>query len=83
MFYTFDQQFLNIASFTLVVFLVLSIFYKFMTVMINSKTRKNQMKYIEAVFLCFFLPYAGWRVINGDEYIETEHFEMKVINVYC
>ena len=40
------------------------------------------MKYIGAVFLWFFLPYNGWRVIknNGDEGIEQELWSMKVIN---
>ena len=43
------------------------------------------MKYIEAVFLWFFLPYNGWRVIkhNGDEDIEKEHWNIKVFNENC
>ena len=51
----------------------------------DPKTRKNQMKYIEAVFLWFFLPYNGWRVIkhNGDEDIEKEHWNIKVFNENC
>ena len=72
---------MNIASFTLVMCLGWPILWKIGLVIGGSKTRKNQMKYIEAVFLWFFLPYNGWRVIknNGDKDIEEFHSLMKVI----
>ena len=50
----------------------------------NQKARKNQMKYIEAVFLWFFLPYYGWRVViknKGDELIEILHTHMKLAEI--
>ena len=67
-----------------VVFLVLSILYRIINALIFPKARKNQMKYIEAVFLWFFLPYYGWRVViknKGDELIEILHTHMKLAEI--
>ena len=54
-----------------------------MTICIKQDYNEKRLEYqMKMIFIWFTTPYNGWKVINGDEDIEDEHWNMKVIDNY-